>query len=131
MATPEFRLIREHTRYRRDLTAERTREKQRAEKLLESAAIKISSVLTDLHGMTGRDIMDHLIAGERDPKALAELARGKARPKIARLEEALEGAEFFTAEHAALLKVMLDRIDRIDADIARADRSDRAAAGPV
>ena len=67
-----------------DLTAERTREKQRAEKLLESAAIKICSVITDLHGMTGRDIMDRLIAGERDPKALAKLARGKARPKIAR-----------------------------------------------
>jgi hypothetical protein len=61
---PEFRIIREHTRYRRDLTAERTREKQRAEKLLESAAIKLSSVITDLHGITGRDIMDHLIAGE-------------------------------------------------------------------
>jgi transposase len=119
VATPEFRLIREHTRYRRDLTGDRTREKQRAEKLLESAAVKISSVITNLHGMTGRDIMDHLIAGERDPRALAELARGKARPKIGRLAEALEGAEFFTREHAALLKVMLDRIDRIDADITR------------
>ena len=119
VATPEFRLIREHTRYRRDLTGERTREKQRAEKLLESAAVKVSSVLTDLHGMTGRDIMDRLIAGERDPRALAQLARGKARPKIARLAEALEGAEFFTPEHAALLKVMLDRIDAIDAGITR------------
>jgi transposase len=118
VATPEFRLIREHTRYRRDLTGERTREKQRAEKLLESAAVKISSVITDLHGMTGRDIMDHLIAGERDPKALAQLARGKARPKIPRLAEALEGAEFFTPEHAALLKVMLARIDAIDAQVA-------------
>jgi transposase len=67
VATPEFRIIRLHTRYRRDLTEERTREKQRAEKLLESAAIKISSVLTDLHGVTGRDIMDRLIAGERNP----------------------------------------------------------------
>jgi transposase len=67
VATPEFRIIRLHTRYRRDLTEERTREKQRAEKLLESAAIKVSSVLTDLHGVTGRDIMDHLIAGERNP----------------------------------------------------------------
>ena len=47
---------------------------QRAEKLLESAAIKLSSVLTDLHGVTGRDIMSRLIAGERDPKKLAELA---------------------------------------------------------
>jgi len=119
VATPEFRLIREHTRYRRDLTGERTREKQRAEKLLESAAVKISSVITGLHGMTGRDIMDHLIAGERDPRALAELARGKARPKIARLAEALEGAEFFTPEHAGLLETMLRRIDSIDAEIAR------------
>ena len=119
MATPEFRLIREHTRYRRDLTGDRTREKQRAEKLLEAAAIKLSSVLTDLHGVTGRDIMDRLIAGERDPRVLAELARGRARRKIRELEHALEGAEFFTAEHAALLKAMLDRIDRIDADIAR------------
>jgi len=57
VATPEFRLIRLHTRYRRDLTGERGREKQRAEKLLESAAIKISSVITGLRGVTGRDIM--------------------------------------------------------------------------
>jgi transposase len=116
VATPEFRIIRLHTRYRRDLTEERTREKQRAEKLLESA-IKISAVLTDLHGVTGRDIMDHLIAGERDPKALAQLARARARRKIAELEEALEGAEFFTEDHAALLKVTLERIDRLSADI--------------
>src|SRR5215469_8503204 len=68
VATPEFRVIRLHTRYRRDLTGERTRDKQRAEKLLESAAIKISSVITDLHGVTGRDIMDHLIAGQRPPQ---------------------------------------------------------------
>jgi transposase len=118
VATPEFRLIREHTRYRRDLTGERTREKQRAEKLLESAALKLSAVLTDVHGATGRDIMDRLIAGERDPKALAELARGRARVKIPQLREALEGAEFFTGELAALLEVMLARIDRIDAGIA-------------
>ena len=84
VATPEFRIIRLHTRYRRDLTEERTREKQRAEKLLESAAIKISSVVTDLHGVTGRDIMDHLIAGERNPKVLAQLARAAARRKISR-----------------------------------------------
>jgi len=117
VATPEFRIIREHTRYRRDLTAERTREKQRAEKLLESAAIKLSSVITDLHGITGRDIMDHLIAGERDPRVLAQLARGRARSKIAELEAALEGAEFFTSELAALLARMLARIDRLGADI--------------
>jgi len=117
VATPEFRLIREHTRYRRDLTAERTREKQRTEKLLESAAVKLSSVVTDLHGVTGRDIMDHLIAGERDPRVLAQLARARARRKISQLEEALEGAEFFTRHHAALLKAMLARVDRLNADI--------------
>ncbi len=117
VATPEFRVIRLHTRYRRDLTEERTREKQRAEKLLESAAIKLSSVLTDLHGVTGRDIMDHLIGGEWNPKVLAQLARAAARRKISQLEQALEGAEFFTPAHAALLAKVLERIDRLTADI--------------
>ena len=119
VATPEFRLIRLHTRYRRDLTGERGREKQRAEKLLESAAVKLSSVVTDLHGVTGRDIMDHLIAGERNPKVLAQLARARARRKISELEEALEGAEFFTPAHAALLAAMLARIDRVNEEIDR------------
>jgi transposase len=121
VAAPEFRVIRLHTRYRRDLTEERTREKQRAEKLLESA-VKLSTVVTDLHGVTGRDIMDHLIAGERDPKVLAQLAqlaRGKSRRRIGDLEQALEGAEFFTAEHAALLAAMLARIDRVSEELAR------------
>ncbi len=119
VAAPEFRVIRLHTRYRRDLTEERTREKQRAEKLLESAAIKLSSVVSDLHGVTGRDIMDHLIAGETSPRTLAQLARARARRKISELEEALEGAEFFTAEHAALLAAMLGRIDRVNHEITR------------
>jgi transposase len=119
VAAPEFRVIRLHTRYRRDLTDERTREKQRAEKLLESAAIKLSSVVTDLHGVTGRDIMNHLIAGERNPKVLAQLARARARRKITELEAALEGAGFFTPEHAALLAAMLGRIDQLNTEIAR------------
>ena len=93
VAAPEFRIIRLHTRYRRDLTEELTREKQRAEKLLESAAIKISSVPTHLHRATGLYIMDQLIARQRNPKARAQLARTAARRKISQLEEALEGAE--------------------------------------
>ena len=116
VATPEFRIIRLHTRRRRDLTDERSREKQRAEKLLEDAALKLSSVLTDLHGVTGRDIMDRLIAGQRDPKTLAECARTRARAKIPQLREALEGAEFFTAHHARLLRSILSRIDAITAE---------------
>jgi transposase len=115
--TPEFRLIRLHTRYRRDLIEERTRDKNRAGKLLESAAVKLSAVVTDLHGVTGRDIMARLIAGERDPKVLAQLARGRARRKITELEHALDGAEFFTGLHAALLAAMLARIDRVAAEI--------------
>ena len=63
--------------------------------------------------------MDHLIAGERSPKVLAQLARARARRKLAELEEALEGAEFFTAEHAALLAATLARINRVNAEIAR------------
>lgn len=117
VATAEFRLIRLNTRYRRDLIGERSREKQRAEKLLESAAIKLSSVITDLHGVTGRDIMNQLIAGQRDAKALAQLARARARRKIAQLEEALEGAEFFTNVHARLLAAMLARIDATTHDV--------------
>lgn len=117
VAAPEFRVIRLHTRYRRDLTDDRTRDKNRAEKLLESAAIKLSSVLSDLHGVTGRDIMDHLIAGERDPAALAQLARAAARRKIPELRAALEGAEFFTSARAALLATMLARIDQATAQI--------------
>jgi transposase len=119
VAAPEFRVIRLHTRYRRDLTEERTREKQRVEKLLESAGIKLSGVLSDLHGVSGRDIMEHLIAGERDPRVLAQLARRRARAKIPLLEQALDGSEFFTGHHAALLDAMLRRIDFADADIDR------------
>jgi transposase len=117
VATPEFRVIREHTRYRRDLTGERTREKQRVEKLLEAAAIKLSSVVSDLHGAGPRDIMDHLIAGERDPKVLAQLARRRGRARIPQIEQALEGTEFFTPALAALLARMLARIDELEAAI--------------
>jgi transposase len=130
-ATPEFRIIWLHTRYRRDLTGERAREKNRAEKLLESAAIKISSVLTGLHGVTGRDIMDRLIAGERNPEVLARLARTAARRKISQLEQAVEGAEFFTPAHAALLAKVLARIDRLSRRHRGPVRGDPGSAGPV
>jgi hypothetical protein len=63
--------------------------------------LDLPDVEADLHGVTGRNIMDHLIAGERSPKVLAQRARARARRKIADLEEALEGAEFFTEQHAA------------------------------
>ena len=74
---PEIRRLRDLTRYRRALVQDRTREQQRVEKLLEDAQIKISAVLSNLHGVTGRAIMDALIAGQRDPRTLAGLAKGQ------------------------------------------------------
>jgi transposase len=105
-----IRRLRTRTRYRRHLTQARTAEKQRVEKLLEDGHLKLSSVISDIHGVSGRDMLDALAAGQRDPKALAQLARGTMRSKIRRLEEALE-CSFFTDEHAAVLAMMLAVID--------------------
>jgi transposase len=113
---PALRALRDLTRYRVDLLAERTAEKQRVEKLLEDALIKLSAVVSDLSGVSGRAIMAALIAGERDPAVLADLARGSLRSKTARLTEALTGR--FTEHHAFLLTQMLRRVDAITADIA-------------
>src|SRR4029077_10968343 len=85
------RQLRDLPRYRRTLTQERTREKQRAEKLLEDAQIKLSSVISDIFGKSGRAMLDALIAGQRDPYVLAELARGSMRGKKSVLQEALTG----------------------------------------
>ena len=111
-----IRRLRTHTRYRRHLTQARTAEKQRVEKLLEDGHLKLSSVISDIHGVSGRDMLDAITAGQRDPKALAQLARGTMRGKIRRLEEALE-CSFFTDEHAAVLAMMLAVIDHYSAQI--------------
>ncbi len=84
---PEIRLLRDLTRYRVDLVTTRTAEKQRVEKLLEDAQIKLSVVASDIFGVSGREMMAALIAGERDPRALAQLARARMRAKIGLLEE--------------------------------------------
>jgi transposase len=111
-----IRRLRTHTRYRRHLTQARTAEKQRVEKLLEDGHLKLSSVISDIHGASGRDMLEAITAGQRDPKALAQLARGSMRGKIARLEEALD-CSFFTDEHAAVLAMMLATIDHYTAQI--------------
>ena len=111
-----IRRLRTHTRYRRHLTQARTAEKQRVEKLPGDGHLKLSSVISDIHGVSGRDMLDALAAGQRDPRALAAMARGKMRGKIRRLEEALE-CSFFTQEHAAVLAMMLAVIDHYTAQI--------------
>ncbi|HEX4661453.1 MAG TPA: IS110 family transposase [Streptosporangiaceae bacterium] len=111
-----IRRLRTHTRYRRHLTQARTAEKQRAEKLLEDGHLKLSSVISDIHGVSGRDMLNAITAGQRDPRTLAQLARGTMRGKIRRLEEALD-CSFFTDEHAAVLAMMLTTIDHYTTQI--------------
>ncbi|MFJ2032796.1 IS110 family transposase [Streptosporangium sp. NPDC087985] len=116
---PQIRRLRDLTRYRIDLVGARTAEKQRAEKLLEDAQIKLSVVASDIFGASGRAMMAALIAGERTPAALAQLARTSLRKKIPLLEEAFTG--HFTDHHAFLLGKMLGRVDAISSDIADLD----------
>jgi len=111
-----IRRLRTHTRYRRHLTRMRTAEEQRAEKLLEDAHLKLSSVISDIHGVSGRAMLDAIVAGERDPKALAQLARGRMRVKLRELEEALD-CSFFTEQHAFVLAMMLANIDHLTRQI--------------
>jgi len=123
-----IRRLRDLTRYRADLVAARTAEKQRAEKLLEDACIKLSAVVADIFGVSGRDMLAALVAGERDPKVLAQLARRSMRAKITVLEEAFTG--HFTDHHAVLLGAMLGRVDAISADIAALDAQIAVQAAP-
>jgi hypothetical protein len=116
------------TRYRVDLVAARTAEKQRVEKLLEDAQIKLSLAASDIFGVSGRAMLAALIAGERDPKWLAQLARARMRAKLSLLAEAFTG--FFTDHHPFLLARMLARIDALSADIAALDARIEALIGP-
>jgi transposase len=116
---PPIRRLRDLTRYRADLVAVRTAEKNRVEKLLEDAQIKLSVVASDIFGVSGRAMLAALIAGERDPKVLAQLARRRLRAKLSLLEEAFHGR--FSDHHAFLLQTMLGRIDQASADIAELD----------
>jgi transposase len=113
---PAIRRLRDLTRYRADLVGVRTAEKNRVEKLLEDAQIKLSVVAADIFGVSGRAMLDALVAGERDPKALAQLARTRMRAKLGQLTEAFTG--HFTDHHGFLLATMLGRIDQASADIA-------------
>ena len=107
----DIRRLRDLTRYRRTLIRQRTAEKQRVEKLLEDAQIKLPAVVSDIFGMSGRAMLEAMIGGERNPRALAQLAIGRMRAKLVVLEEALTG--HFDDHHAFICRMMLDRIDDI------------------
>ena len=108
--------MRDYTRLRIDLTRERSRYWQRLEKLLEDALIKVSAVASTLDTLSVRDMLEALIAGERDPRRLAGLARGRMSPKHGALVEALTGR--FDDHHAELARMLLDQIDALATQIA-------------
>lgn len=111
----EIRRLRDYTRLRVDLTRERTRFWQRLEKLLEDALIKVSAVASRLDTKSTRDMLEALIAGERDPQVLAGLARGRMRSKHSALVRALTGR--FDDHHGELARMMLDQIDALTRQI--------------
>jgi transposase len=113
----EIRQLRDYTRLRTDLARERTRHYSRLEKLLEDALIKVSAVASKLDTLSVRDMVEALIAGERDPRVLAGLARGRMRVKHAALVEALTGR--FDDHHGELARMLLDQIDALTAQIGR------------
>ncbi len=119
----DIRRLRGLTRDRVDLVNARNAEKNRVEKLLEEACIKLSVVASDIHGVSGRAMMEAMIAGERDPRVLADMARARMRSKIKLLDDAFAGLEVgtFDEQHRFRLSMMLSRIDRDDADIAALD----------
>lgn len=106
------RRLRDLTRYQTKLTEERSREKQRLLKTLEAAGIKLDDVASDAFGVSGRSMLEALAAGERDPRVLADLARGVLRNKISELRLALAGR--FTDHHGDMVGLHLARIDHLD-----------------
>jgi transposase len=112
-----IRVLRDYTRMRVDRTRDRTRNWQRLEKLLEDALIKVTSVASKLQTLSTRDMVEALIAGQRDPQALADLARGRLRGKHPALVQALTGR--FDEHHGELARILLDQIDRLDTQIAQ------------
>jgi|CXWL01.1.fsa_nt_gi transposase len=115
----EIRELREVTRYRRQLTEERARETQRLQKVLEDANVKLSSVVSQVLGVSGRMILDALCAGERDPDVLAEMAQRKLRAKIGDLRQCVPGR--FNEHHAVMVGEIVAHVDYLNAAIVRLD----------
>jgi transposase len=116
---PAIRELRDLTRYRKRLIQAHTSECQRIQKTLEDAGIKLDSVASDVLGVSGRAMLAALIAGERDPQVLAELAKGALRRKIPALRQALRGR--FREHHALLIGLSLDHTAHLETAITRLD----------
>jgi transposase len=117
---PVIRDLRDLTRYRKKLIQDRARESARVQKVLEDAGVKLASVASDVLGVSGRSMLDALIAGERDPEVLAEMALRRMRSKIPELRQAL-AASRFRPHHGIMLGEHLAHVDHLDAAITRLD----------
>src|SRR5688572_24350549 len=106
---PVIRELRDLTRYRLQQVRERAREINRLCKVLEDSNLKLTSVLTDVMGVSGRAMLTALVQGTTDPAVLAELARGRLRKKLPDLRRALAGR--FRRHHAFLVEQILAKID--------------------
>lgn len=111
--------VRDLTRTRKQLVREITEHTQRVQKTLDTANLKITGLVTNVLGVSGRAMLRALIAGETDPRRLADLARGTLKNKHAALVEALTGR--VTPHHRRLLKLHLDLIERLEAAVAEID----------
>lgn len=112
---PEIRGLRELTRYRKTQIRARGQEIQRLEKLLQDAGVKLSSVASQVWSQSSRAMVEMLISGQRDPHVLAELAKGRMRPKIPALIEALESR--WDDHHSTVARQILAHIDFLDTTI--------------
>jgi transposase len=108
--------LRDLTRYRTSLIEERTRAPNRLQKVLEDTNIKLTSVASEVLGVSGRAMLEALIAGETDPGVLVDLARGTLRKKREALVAALRGQ--VQAHHRLLLRTLLAQVDHLEAAIA-------------
>lgn len=124
----EIARLRDLSRYRTKVVQERAREAQRLQKLLEDAGIKLDSVATDIQGVSCRRMIDALIAGERDPEVLADMALTRMRPKMGELREALVGR--FDEHHALLARMHLDHMDHLSGIEGRLDEEVDALMAP-
>jgi transposase len=116
---PAIRQLRDLTRYRKRLIQAHSAECQRIQKTLEDAGIKLDSVAADILGVSGRAMLRALVAGERDPRVLAELAKGRLGAKLPQLRQALRGR--FGDHHGLLVGLALDHLEHLEAAIATLD----------
>ncbi|MEL6368068.1 MAG: IS110 family transposase, partial [Pseudomonadota bacterium] len=126
--TAPQRDLRDMVRYRTKLIQARSSEVNRVQKVLEDANIKLASVVSDIMGVSARDMLTQLLQGNEDPQVMAQLARGRMRSKIDELEQALTG--FVQDHHRLMLRLHLEHIDYLNTQITRLEEVIEQAVAP-